>query len=112
MCPDSVNSEQFVLGKTKLAYSITHSFAPYFYMLCRQTKGCKFITVLFDETLNDLVQEIQMDICIWFWNVNLNEVSTHCLNSCFLSHATANDIYLNFQRCLEKHCYQSYYRYQ
>ena len=50
MIPDSVIAENFVLGKTSLAYTISHGLAPYFHfhdMLFTQIKDCNFIIALF-----------------------------------------------------------------
>ena len=62
----SIIVQNFTLGKTNLAYTVSHVLAPYFHdMSSRQIKYFSFIPELFDEPLKK-VQETEVDVCIQF----------------------------------------------
>ena len=57
MFPDSVIAKQFSMSKTKCAYVIHFDIAPIFKNdLIEQINGSPFYSVLFDESLNSLLQ--------------------------------------------------------
>lgn len=93
MFPDSKIAQSFSMGKTKASYVINHGLAPYFQdVLQNYIKGCSDYVVCFDESLNKFVQRGQMDLCIRFWDVNFQKVSTRYWNSVFLGRATADHL--------------------
>lgn len=93
MFPDSKIARSFSMGKTKASYVINHGLAPYFQeMLQNNMKQCSDYVVCFDESLNKFVQRGQMDLCVRFWEVNLQKVSTRYWNSVFLGRATADHL--------------------
>ena len=70
MFTDSNIASQVTLGKTKVAYYITHGLAPYFHNeLKNSISQCRYPVACFDESLNDVVQKGQMDICLRFWDI-------------------------------------------
>lgn len=93
MFPDSKIAQSFCMGKTKASYLINHGLAPYFQeMLQKEIRQCADYVVSFDESLNKVVQRGQMDLCVRFWDVNLQRVSTRYWNSTFLGRASADHL--------------------
>ena len=54
----------------------------------------------FDESMNKVTQNEQMDIVITFWNKLDNEINTRYFTSVFLGHTRANDLLEAFQKAL------------
>ena len=77
MFTDSNIASQVTLGKTKVGYYITHGLAPYFHNeLKNSILQCCYLVACFDESLNDVVQKRQMDICLHFWDIKATKVTT------------------------------------
>ena len=69
MFPDSEIARKFQMSKTKIGYFITFGIAPYFkQILLEEIKKSPFYSVLFDESLNRIFQEEQMDVQVRYWN--------------------------------------------
>ena len=85
MFPDSEIANKFQLSSTKMAY-IIHS------ELLSQVKNYDHFVLAFDESLYKVTQHGQMDIHNRFFDNLCGNVSTRCLGSQFLGHATANDL--------------------
>ena len=67
MFPDSQIAKPFQLSKTKCAYYVVFGLAPYFKaFLVKDIKLPPFYSLSFDESLNNKLQEEQMDISIRF----------------------------------------------
>ena len=49
--------------------------------------------VSFDENLNDSFQNCQLDLNIWFWNTDLNQLNPDTLASKFLGHPTTKNLH-------------------
>ena len=97
MFTDSNIASQVTLGKTKVAYYITHGLAPYFHNeLKNSISQCRYLVACFDESLNDVVQKGQMDICLRFWDIKATKVTTRYYSSTFLGHATASNLFDSF----------------
>ena len=54
--------------------------------------------MLFDECMNRISQNKQMDFIIRYWNGNTNKVAVRYLGSEFLGHATAVDLLTHFKQ--------------
>ena len=71
MFPDSQIAQNFQCGRTKCSYLICFvGLAPYYHnMLLSKLKepGTKFV-ISFDESLNKILQQEQMDMIIRFWD--------------------------------------------
>ena len=69
MFPDSTIASEFQLGPDKLKYLTNWGLAPF---IREQLKGdldkAEYITVSFDESLNEVTQTCQMDIVLRFWD--------------------------------------------
>ena len=101
MFPDSSIAQKFTFGNTKASYNITHGLAPYFHNLVYNSLLKSDHTVAcFDEYLNEVVQKVQMDLCICYWDVNKSWAATRYFDSSFLGHATANDLQSSFTSVL------------
>lgn len=101
MFPDSDIAKKFQMHKDKLGYVVTYGLGPFFQKeLSNTIKQCDFYAVSFDESLNEVAQKGQMDIVVRFWGEN--EVKTRFLTSCFLGHATAHDLLMNFISALKE----------
>ena len=71
MFPDSSIAQKFTFGKTKAGHNITHGLAPYFHDLVdNSVLQSDHIVACLDESLNEVVQKCQMDLCIGYWDVN------------------------------------------
>ena len=92
---DSNIANQVTLGKTKVAYYITHELAPYFHNeLKNSISQCGYLVACFDESLNGVVQKGQMDFCLRFWDIKATKVRYY--SSSFLGDATASNLFDSF----------------
>ena len=98
MFPDSQIAQSFQCGRTKCAYLICFGIAPYYHnVLLSKLKepGTKFV-ISFDESLNKVLQQEQMDMIIRFWDKTTQRVISRYLDSQFLGHTRATDLLKNF----------------
>ena len=58
------------------------------------------IVACFDESLNEVVQKVQMDLCVHYWGVNKSRTATRYFDSSFLGHTTANNLQSSFTSLL------------
>ena len=50
--------------------NITHGLSPYFHNKMEQlVSNAKYVVVCFDESLNEVIQKEQIDICVWLWDL-------------------------------------------
>ena len=67
MFPDSESVNKFSLAKTKCSYMIAYGIAPYFAsLLLEDIKHSDNFSISFDEPLNSVTANKQMDIVITF----------------------------------------------
>ena len=93
MFPDSQVAKPFQLSKTKCAYYVVFGLAPYFKeLLVKDIKLSPFYLLSFDESLNNKLQEEQMDISIRFWDDIAGEAVTRYFNSRFFKRPNADNI--------------------
>ena len=78
------------IGPIKLAYLVTHGWAPYFHDELLQVIHEFFIC--FDEDFNKMPKKGQMDLVIRFWPRSVNQVTYWYLSSYFKGHSAAKDI--------------------
>ena len=63
------------LGKTKLMYVCNYGIAPHFKNLLRdEISKSPWYSISFDESLNKVVQESEMDLFVMYWDLNRNSV--------------------------------------
>ena len=76
----------FTLGKTKCGYFINHSIAPYFQNeIIKTVKNSPCFSVSFDESLNKIYQEEQMDLNVRYWDEENGMTKVNYLTSLFLN---------------------------
>lgn len=101
MFPDSAIASQFTFGESKCSYVINHGIAPHFSeLLTNNLKTCEDYVVSFDESLNKVTQQGQMDL-VTFFDVNTHKVVCRYWNSVFLGRATAQDLLQKFNHGLQ-----------
>lgn len=101
MFPDSVIASKVQLQRSKIAYSLLFGIAPYFKKeLLESVSHCEHIVVGFDESLNKVSQEIQMDLNIRFWDNDSDEVCTRFLNSAFMCRTKADNLRMSFKEAV------------
>ena len=80
MFDDSQIAKSFQLSKTKYSYLVNFGIAPQFRQeLADDTKQSPFISVSFDESLNDVLQKKQMNVIIRFWNAIAEKIEVRCM---------------------------------
>ena len=93
MFPDSDIASKFRLGADKMAYIVKFGLAPYFYEeLVSELKVAEHYVIAFDESMNRICQEEQMDMHVRFWDSSANRVANRYLGSSFLGHTAADDL--------------------
>jgi hypothetical protein len=90
---DSDVARKLRLGADKMAYIVKFGLAPYFHeqLLSELNKAEHFVHA-FDESMNKICQQEQMDIHVRFWDSSANRVVNRYLGSNFLGHTTADDL--------------------
>jgi hypothetical protein len=93
MFSDSVIVNNFQLGKTKCGYFINYGIAPFFKdELIKTIKAAPFLSVSFDESMNRVFQEEQMDVVVRFWDEIDCAIKTRYINSQFLKRPNAENL--------------------
>ena len=93
MFPDLATAEKFQLSKTKCAYYINYGLAPYFRgVLLSDIGKSPVFSLLFDESLNRVLQQEQMDSQIRFWCDDTGRAITRYFYSSFLHRPNADNI--------------------
>jgi hypothetical protein len=91
MFTDSEIAKCFQLSKTKCGYLINYGLAPHFKeLLLQKVNGSQFFALSFDESMNKIFQEEQMDLQVRFWDESKKQVSTRYLDSEFLKRPNAS----------------------
>jgi len=63
--------------------------------LKKQVDESEWLAVSYDESLNKVIQESEMDLVLRFWDTCNNKVQVLYWDSMFLGHATAADLLKN-----------------
>ena len=91
--PDRSIAQKSTFRKTKASHNINYGLVPYFYDLVYSSVfQSDHIVACFDESLNEVVQKGQMDLCMCYCDVNKSRAATIYFDSSYLGHATANDL--------------------
>ena len=94
MFNDSEVAKSFSLSKTKCMYYINYGVAPYFKEeLVNAVEASPYFSLSFDETLKGKIQEEQLDCHVTYWDDNRKEVCSRYLDSHFLRHPNAQNIF-------------------
>ena len=103
MFPDSGIAMTFTCGATKCAYLTCFGLAPYFHeQLVDMVRSTACYSISFDECMNRISQNEQMDFIIRYWDGNTNKVAVRYLGSEFLGHATAVDLSTHFKQGISR----------
>ena len=94
--PDSEIAKVFHMAKTKGSYLINFGLAPFY----KEKLQCSlsmspYIAISFDESLNHVTQNDQMDIITRFWNSVDNRVETRYYDSKFFHRPNADTLFNN-----------------
>ena len=82
------------LEANKLKYMVNHEIAPYVKDILRDDLiKSDWCVVSFDESMNDITQTFELDICLCFWNDETNKVEDRYWDSEFLGHTTHQDLH-------------------
>lgn len=93
MFPHSKIASKMELGKDKLKYVVNYGIAPFFAEgLKKQVSESEWLAVCYDESLNKVIQDSEMDLVLRFWDNVINKVQVRYWDSMFLGHATAADL--------------------
>ena len=99
MFPDSGIAKTFTCG----AYLTCFGLAPYFLVqLVDMVRSTACYSISFDECMNRISQNEQMDFIIRYWDGNTNKVAVRYLGSEFLGHATAVDLLTHFKQGISR----------
>lgn len=99
MFPNVKAVEDFHLGYNKAAYNVIYGIAPYAKEeVINKLREVDCFTVSFDESLNTVTQNCQMDLQISFWNKTSNMVEVRYFGSQFLGHPTAENLVEAFRQ--------------
>jgi hypothetical protein len=97
MFPDSQIVKLFSMGPDKLRYVVNHGLAPYFHQILKEELSkTDCYVVIFDESMNDVTQNCEMDLLVRYWDNDDNKVKVRFWGSRFLGHATHTDLLENF----------------
>ena len=94
MFPDSVIASKFSLSKTNCSYIINFGLAPYFTgVLLSQIKASSFFVISYDESMNKILQNEQMDCSVRFWDSESSVVCSRYLDSKFLLRPNSKNLF-------------------
>ena len=65
--PENEISLKFQMSKINCAHTINYGIAPDFKKIYKDKQSSQFCSVIFDESLNRMLQEERMDIQIRYW---------------------------------------------
>ena len=84
MFSDSKIAENLKLSKTKCGYYLTYGIAPYLKSnITKSILKAPYFTIMFNESLNSVLQSEQMDIQIRYWSDEDCKVQTKYYDSNF-----------------------------
>ena len=113
MFPNSEIAKTFKLSKTKWGYLISYGLAPFFEdILLKSINTSPYFVILHDESMNEILQNVQMDLQARYWDDNERQICTRYIDSKFLNRPNATNstlLYLHLWRRSQK---SSCYKYQ
>ena len=93
MFSDSKIAQNFKLSKTKCRYYLTYGIAPYLKSnITKSILKVPYFTIMFNESLNSVLQNEQMDIQIRYWSDEDCKVQTKYYDSKFLKRTKSDTI--------------------
>ena len=98
----TVITKSFKLSETKCAYLINSGILPYFKEVLRKEINALVFYLSFDESMNHILQNEQLDIHIRFWDDSKCMAVTQYIDSHFLRLWNADNIATKLQQSLQK----------
>ena len=93
MFPDSAVALEFRMGASKCSYTINYGIGPVAREgVLKMANEAPFHTLMYDESLNQIDQNCQMDIHVRFWNEVKGVANSRYLISKFLKNANAANL--------------------
>ena len=103
MFSESHIANSFKLSTTKCVYLINFSVALYFEEVVRnEIINAPVFSILFDESMNQILQNEQLDIHIRFWDNSKCMAVTRYFDSRFLRRPNAENIVTELQKSIQK----------
>ena len=103
ICFPTAKSPNLMLAVRKKNYLVNHGLAPYFReKLTDKIKDLQHFVILFDKSLNDMLQSKQMDMHVRFMDMSKERVLTCYLDSAFMRHGRASDCIEHFNHLTSK----------
>ena len=97
MFPDSEIAKKFQLGPNKVKYVTNYGIKPYIKdLLVESIKKSDCYIVSFDESLNKVTQNCEMDLLLRYFDSSDDRVKVRYFDSQFLGHATHGDLLHHF----------------
>ena len=82
---------------------MNHDLYPYFReVLDRHVDKLPFIIIMFDESLNEIFQQNEMDVFVCFWDIDRHKVCSWFYDSRFLGHTTHLDVLSSLEDSVKK----------
>ena len=82
---------------------MNHGLYPYFREeLDHGVDKSPFITIIFDESLNEIVQQSEMGVFVHFWYIDRHKVSCRFYDSRFLGHTIHPDLLSSLEDSVKK----------
>ena len=98
MLADSEKASQMGLSKDKIRYIVNHGLSVFFAEeMTSLIKKCGLYVILFDESMNKVVQGSQMDFMFVYAFVSIKKIVTHYRTSVFLGRDRAEELLNAFQ---------------
>ena len=89
-------------GKTKCSYLINYGLAPYIKVQLEiHISSSPLYVVSFDESMNSVLQNEQMDVAFRFWNNSKKQAETRYLTSEFLHRPNAENLFNSLSSALK-----------
>ena len=99
MFPGSEVASRFKCGPKKCHYLITFGLSPYFRgQIIKAIREAPCYVVSFDESMNRVTKNEQMDLVVRFWDDKLSQVASRYLGSEFLGHTRSEDLLGKFKQ--------------
>ena len=100
--PTSPEAHYFKTGPTKLMYITNFGLYPYYKnLLIDDLAKTPYIVVMFDESLSEALQKIQMDFIVPIWDDVAKRVQVRFSDCCFLGHTTSQVLLSNFEDAIK-----------
>ena len=103
MFPDSKIAKSFQVGPDKLKYMCNFGLALFFKtILAEKLKKSEHYVISYDESMNEVTQNCQMDVLIRYFDGDDKQVKVRYLDSYFLGHSTNIDLFEQFKNAVNE----------